>query len=307
MNDINLNYYTEASQISSVEGYEKYLEEIPDRIELIIQIIQGLLIHDSWLEIYGTNEINENIPNTSLLTVRDIFNTIVNIDKKSFLIPRGIEKRAIVCCRDFSLVLCSILRFKKIPCRLRVGFASYLAPPNLFEDHWVCEYWNSKEKKWKRIDPQVDLFQHKMIREWTKHYDNLEYKEMIYDFDNLNLKNCDFYSAGRIWNKVRNKETDAKQYGLCFDPDSFGIDFIKANLLRDFACLNKEEPRINYLKNTALWDKWHLSNKPIKKMTSDELNLINDIAELTLQNEIKVNIINDFYLKNENIQIPRAE
>ena len=62
--------------------------------------------------------------------------------------------RVISICRDFSLLICAVLRAKGIPARLRSCFATYLAQ-NHFEDHWVCEYWN-KEKGWIAVDAQLD-------------------------------------------------------------------------------------------------------------------------------------------------------
>jgi len=304
MSDKNIIYYTEATHISSVEGYEAYLDDVPDEIHLIIQVIQGLLIHDSWLEHYKVKEKSENTPNTPRLTARDILHTITKIDNRSFLIPRGIEGRTIVCCRDFSLLLCSILRYKKIPCRIRAGFASYLAPPDMFEDHWICEYWDAFEETWVRVDPQIDLFQHKMIREWTNHYNDPQYTKMINKFDNLNIKECDFYTAGEIWNLVKNKKTNPMQYGLYFDPESFGINFIKANLLRDFACLSKDEPRVNYMKNTPLWKKWVFSNKPFDTLNQDEIKLLDTIATYSQKKEIDVSQIINLYADNRKIQVP---
>ena len=55
----------------------------------------------------------------------------------------------------FALMLVTLLRAKGVPARSRCGFAAYFNPPN-FEDHWVCEYWDAQERRWRLADPQID-------------------------------------------------------------------------------------------------------------------------------------------------------
>jgi len=47
--------------------------------------------------------------------------------------------------------------------RSRCGFATYFADPGTCEDHWICEYWDSAQKRWVKVDPQIDPFQKSLI------------------------------------------------------------------------------------------------------------------------------------------------
>lgn len=57
-------------------------------------------------------------------------------------ISRSPDSREIGTCRDLALMLCSMPRGKGIAARPRCGFASYFNAG--WEDHWVCEYWDSR-------------------------------------------------------------------------------------------------------------------------------------------------------------------
>ena len=48
-----------------------------------------------------------------------------------------------------------MLRHRRIPARLRCGFAAYF-DRGRWEDHWICEYWRPAEGRWCRVDAQLD-------------------------------------------------------------------------------------------------------------------------------------------------------
>ena len=53
-----------------------------------------------------------------------------------------------------ALLMCAFLRTKGTPARLRCEFAAYFGDG--WEDHWVCEYWDSQETRWRLSDAQLD-------------------------------------------------------------------------------------------------------------------------------------------------------
>lgn len=62
-------------------------------------------------------------------------------------LARPLEERLVGNCRNFSTMLCAMLRYRGVPARARRGFGTYFEP-NQYMDHWVCEYWKADEQRW---------------------------------------------------------------------------------------------------------------------------------------------------------------
>ena len=60
------------------------------------------------------------------------------------------NKKTFGTCRDYALLMTSILRYRGIPARARAGFGKYFTKGR-YEDHWVCEYWLTDEDRWVMI------------------------------------------------------------------------------------------------------------------------------------------------------------
>ena len=59
-------------------------------------------------------------------SVVDILDNIHRLEDAPLQPPQGpADKRAVGVCRHFSLMLCSVLRSKGLPARIRCGFAPY--------------------------------------------------------------------------------------------------------------------------------------------------------------------------------------
>ena len=69
--------------------------------------------------------------------------------------PRGRPRRG---CRQLPALHraeVAMLRAQGTPARARCGFGGYFGT-GWFEDHWVCEYWDSGRQRWLLIDAQID-------------------------------------------------------------------------------------------------------------------------------------------------------
>ena len=51
--------------------------------------------------------------------------------------------------------LYAMLRAHGTPARARCGFGGYFGT-GAFEDHWVCEYWDAAQRRWRLYDAQID-------------------------------------------------------------------------------------------------------------------------------------------------------
>ncbi len=56
-----------------------------------------------------------------------------------------------------------------------------------FEDHWICEYWRSDEKRWARADAQLD----------SEHCDYFGI-----NFETSDLPTGEFVTAGEAWDMI---------------------------------------------------------------------------------------------------------
>jgi transglutaminase-like putative cysteine protease len=158
-------------------------------------------------------------------------------------------------CRDFSVVLCAILRHQGVPSRTRCGFGTYFLPEH-YEDHWVCEVWSSERRRWILVDAQLDALQREVLQ---------------LDFDPLDVPYDRFIVASHAWQMVRTGHTHPDSFGIF---EWHGFDFIRGNLVRDFIALNKVE--------ILPWDGgWGYLSAPYGEAFCEQDALFDRLAELT--------------------------
>ncbi len=277
-----LIYYIEQSKYSSPGKYSNYFDNLPELIKEISEIVHGLIVHQEDTEEFYKFKIPDNKklqPNTRY--IENILETIIANDNRPLSIKRKPQDRFIGTCRDFALLTCSILRHKKIPARVRCGFADYFHD-DWYSDHWVCEYFDKKDSKWKLVDSELGQG---------------EKQKYKIDFEITNIPRDRFIVAGKAWlMALRNK----------INPDILGVKeikvkgywFIKADVVRDLAALNRIE--------LLPWDYTEYIDDPFKNIgdrSGDEIELISNIAAITSKEEINLDEALRIYKKNKNLQI----
>ena len=140
-----LAFYTSHGSISDPGEHASLFDGIPDDIASICRAVQGLLLHPFWAPLYGTKVSKEREQEVQLRHVASMLARIQEIDDGPLTVDRLLEKRLIGNCRDFTVLTCSVLRHKGVPARARCGFGAYFMQGR-YEDHWVCEYWNTAER-----------------------------------------------------------------------------------------------------------------------------------------------------------------
>lgn len=271
-----LNFYTKQGKRTKVK--KGIFDIFPNDISKICRIIQGLLIHPCTLKrLYGLDFPMKRIKDRHLKTIQSIINKIFKLDKDSLLITREPKKRVVDVCRQFSMFLCSVLREKGIPARERCGFATYFIN-GWFEDHWICEYWNKKEKRWVRVDPQIDDIQ----------IVGLHIDRKIINF--LDLPKGAFFPAGVLWKLYREGFISGKLEG--FSKGEKGEQYIRGNMLRDFFSLNEIE--YTYLEEDSIMSK--------KKLNETDLKLLDKISKYTSKPEINFKQLRELFKKNKSLK-----
>jgi hypothetical protein len=233
--------------------YSQWLEGLPTGIDELCRVVQGTTIHIFWAGRYGLELSEERKAEVQLRTLQNRLRHTLELDGRPLTEARPIEKKSVGNCRDFSLLLVSILRHQGVPARARCGFGAYFLP-NHFEDHWVAEYWNAQQGRWILVDAQLDAFQCEALK---------------IPFDPLDVPRDQFIVGGRAWQMCRSGLADANTFGIF---DLKGLGFISGNLLRDVASLNKVE--------LLPWDCWGLMLKEGLD-DPDDLALLDRLAELT--------------------------
>jgi hypothetical protein len=187
---------------------------------------------------------------------------------------RPVERRMVGNCRHFSTLSAALLRHAGIPARARCGFGMYFEPGK-YVDHWVTEYWHAGERRWVRIDSQLDEVQRAAITA---------------EFDSEDLPPGPFVPAGEAWQQCRTGRADPSTFGIF---EFWGLWFVQANVVRELAALNKME--------LLPWDVWGLmafQEEPDAAVSS----LTDTVAGVISGDD--TNAVRRVYEDNEGLRVP---
>ena len=175
------------------------------------------------------------------------------------------------------MLLCSILRTKGIPARLRCGFANYFEPDH-FEDHWICEYWDKIRESWVMVDAQLD---------------ELHTKQSKIKFNPLDIPGGCFLTAGESWLKYRKENIDPNMFGVLHIK---GNSLIRANIIRDIFALRKVE--------LLPWDSgWGALKKSVcEPVAKEEKPYIDELARIS--SEVSSTEVYKVFHEDEQVKFP---
>ncbi len=207
-------------------------DALPDDIPGLCHVVQNCVIHMFWIReaTYGTTLAQLKASRRHLCeefgysTIEERLRNIIALRNSPLAEPRPAVLRSVGCCRDFALLLVSILRHKGIPARVRTGVALYL-DPNHPEDHYVTEFWNASEHRWQMADPQIDDVQRNAMR---------------LTVDTTDLPPGSFLTGWQLLDAMRSGTIqDADKIG--FPPANAGLTYGRNKLFADFVSLTRRE------------------------------------------------------------------
>lgn len=272
---MEIEIYKKQSCTTDPGKYKEALNGLPNSILEIVSVVQGIVIDKDLLGLYGVILTAKQKEDLDSRYMEIILERILNRNGQPLTQARQPEERFVGSCRDYALVLCSILRHKEIPARLRCGFDYYFnIKSDLYDDHWVCEYWDEKDARWKLVDANVD----NIVKE--------KYKISI---DTLDIPRDRFIVAGEAWRMARQGEADPDSFGVS-SIDIKGLWFIRGSVVRDLAALNKVE--------SLPWDYWGISDKDPEDFSKVDLALLDEVARLISQADDVVKL-QEAYRKTE--------
>ncbi|WP_220720007.1 transglutaminase-like domain-containing protein [Agarivorans litoreus] len=245
--------YASFSEFSDPKSYLSQLPNCQADIAELVKCVQNNLVHPYWLQHYQLNpDFTQRLDEMQTRSVQQKLKRLSNTEGP-LLADKPASQRMLGNCRDFALLLCTLLRAQGIAARLRCGFAAYLGM-HPYEDHWICEYWQNKQQRWIKVDAQLDAKQQALL--------NIR-------FDPLDLPDEQFIYAGSAWQLCRQEPERAQQFGIL---SITGWPLLQGNLLRDIFALSKIE--------LLAWDSgWGLNKHYFEySQVPQELSLLDQLA-----------------------------
>ena len=213
--------------MTDLQKVDELLVGLPKDPAGLVEVVQGLVLHRFWAEAYGVVVPERRESELQVRSAKPMIEQLIEIGPGPLGEARPAEKRFLGNCRHFATLTTALFRRSGVPARARCGFANYF-DEGKWVDHWVVEYWN--ENRWVTLDAQIDAFQHAALG---------------LRFDPADLPTGCFLTAGDAWLKCRYGVENADQFGIL---DMWGKWFIRGNIARDLASLNKVE--------MLPWDGW---------------------------------------------------
>ena len=266
-----LEWYQQQSVMTDPGRYAHLYDALPESVTELCRVVQGLLLHVFHTERYGVTLTDQRKKEVRLRKVEDILQRAMELDNRPLIEPRDPGDRVISHCRDYAVLLCSFLRHKAVPSRVRAGFATYFE--ELHQSHWICEYWSEDGKRWVTADAQLDAIQSKYYK---------------IDFDPLDVPAGKFLYAGQEYELARkNRKVDT-------DNLEDGFYAIRRSLIQDLAALNKVEVEV--------WDVTDFMGVD-ERRNSEAASLLRRIVELTTSPYERLPELRALYENHSELQI----
>jgi hypothetical protein len=221
------------------------------------ELVSQSLLHPAWAGTYGQRLSGRRLAEQQIRAAGEIARVLWDRSPLPLAASRSLEHRAVGTCRSFTTLYVALLRQYGVAARARCGFANYFEKGK-WVDHWVSEYWSDDQSRWLQVDAQLDDFQMKSIGvAWSPD----------------DLPAGAFLSGGECWSQIRAGVIDPLTCGIF---DMWGAWFVRSNVIRDLAALNKIE--------LLPWDAWGLA-EDWSQINTEPDNLVIDSLAATCASE----------------------
>jgi hypothetical protein len=248
MNDFD--YYRRHSRVTDPGTKRHLFTGLPADPAALATLIGGVLVHRDCTQRFGFTLPEQRREEANTRHVEAILTYLGTLHQ------RRPQDRFAGTCRDFTVLLCAMLREVGVPARARSGFAGYFTD-GFFDDHWVVEVWDG-ERGWRLVDAQVASAP-------TGTYTAAE-------IDPLNVPRDAFLVGGQAWQECRAGTRNPQQVGTSA-AGLTGMWEVQGNVVRDLAALNRVE--------TLPWDNWGIIPTHYDQLDPADLDLLDRAAALS--------------------------
>ncbi|MFC6018912.1 transglutaminase-like domain-containing protein [Plantactinospora solaniradicis] len=245
-----LDFYRRHSRLTDPGANAHLLSGLSADAAAMARVIGGVLIHRDWTWRFGFTLPEQRREEANTRYVEAILGHLGTLDE------RRPEDRFAGTCRDFTVLLCAMLRQAGVPARARAGFAGYFTD-GFFDDHWVVEAWDD-DHGWRLVDAQVASAP------------GGTYTDA--DVDPLDVPRDGFLVGGQAWRECRSGRRDSDRIGVAV-AGLTGMWEIQGNVVRDLASLNRVE--------TLPWDNWGLIPVHYDELEPTDLDLLDRVAAVS--------------------------
>jgi hypothetical protein len=245
-----LDYYRCHSPVTAPGGKRHLLSGLPADVAALAKVIGGVLVHRDQTWRFGFTLPEQRREEANTRYVEAILGYLGTLDE------RRAEDRFAGTCRDFTVLLCAMLRQAGVPARARAGFAGYFTD-GFFGDHWVAEVWDG-DRGWRLVDAQVASAPRGTYTDA--------------DVDPLDVPRDAFLVAGQAWQECRAGRRDPDRIGTSA-AGLTGMWEVQGNVVRDLASLNRVE--------TLPWDDWGLIPTHYDQLDPADIDLLDQLAAVS--------------------------
>lgn len=265
-----LEFYKKTSYFTDLGYYKEFARNLPNDIEELcllqrMQIIHPVAFRDK--DIRNKKDCfwgdMTKVPVTRLEYEDDIFPTAQSVlaellrKNPNYNTKREARDKVHVTCRGQAILLASILKAKGIPARARSGFAEYIHYDGICYDHWITEYYDEKENRWKLVDADEHCPDHEM---------GFDLNDIPYDR---------FLFGANAWLGLRKGKIKEETILYASDPVTLGLKASIRGLFYDFHSLMNDEIIFLHVPQYICKKNYELCEK--------ELEELDDLAELMLK------------------------
>ncbi|MGH2759463.1 MAG: transglutaminase-like domain-containing protein, partial [Actinomycetota bacterium] len=271
-NEIELEYYATPGPMTDLSGCPPgAFQGLPDAPADLMRVVRGCVV--------ASIPAPEGRDEAQIRPAPAMVERILELQPSPLVEPRPPVTCFLGNCRHFATLSCALLRRKRIPARVRAGFAGYFQP-DIWVDHWIIEYWRPAEERWVRADPQYD-------DDWFRSlYPNASSESVVERM---------YLSGGEAWQRCRRGELDPNRCNM--GGENWGIGEVRGSVMYDFAALNQAE--------MLPWDVWGQMEAAYRNETDDTYDeLLDSISAVTGGDDFGA--IRELYDGNGDLRVPAS-
>ena len=256
-----LEFYKKTSAYTDLGYYKEFAKKLTNNINELCILQRKQIIHPV---AFFEKDIRKKkdcfwgdmtkVPETRLQSEDDIFPTaqsmLAELLRKNpdYTKEREAKDKIHVTCRGEAILLASILKAKGIATRVRSGFAEYIKYDGIYYDHWITEYFDEKENRWKLVDADEHCPDHEM---------GFDLNDIPYD---------KFLFGANAYLGVREGKYEEKTIYYASDPVTLGLKASLRCLFYDFHSLMNNEIIFLHLPKYIQDKKLELSEEEYKEL-----------------------------------------